>query len=132
MAQNTQALRGLSRIRNAARIVLGLFLGGILASCAGTKPALRREQSAPGLPVEAAFLPEEISGTFDRVIQKVKTNSGDIKKYFLQDDDSNILVLADLTEDGEAFEVRYDVGGAVPGAEDYRLDFTVTRKNTGA
>ncbi|MDR2404559.1 MAG: polysaccharide deacetylase family protein [Spirochaetaceae bacterium] len=118
--QSNPALRGLFR-------VLALFLGGILASCAGLRPVTQQDTPAP----PESIAPEIIPGPLERVIKRIKANSVDINKYFLQDDDSNIHVLADLSEDDETFTVRYDVAGAVPIEGGYRLHFTVEQKDVG-
>ncbi|MDR3146215.1 MAG: polysaccharide deacetylase family protein [Treponema sp.] len=123
--RNNPALEGLFRI-------LALFLGGILVSCAGLRPATQRDVPAPPETVSPEAVPAEVSSeAFERVMQRIKANSGDIDKYFLQDDDSNIRVMADLSEGDEAFTVRYDVAGAVPAEGGYRLNFTAEHKETG-
>lgn len=115
---------------NLFRLLLTLFLGGILASCAGLKPAARQDGAAV-VPEPSPVQVELPSGVFDRAIQRVKANAGDIGKYFFQDDESNIFVLADLTEAGETFTVRYDVAGVISVEGGYRLNFTLEQKTTG-
>jgi hypothetical protein len=114
-----------------------------LAACA-SRPAPRLEEpvhEAPpeNLPKDRPFF-EEISSAMDRVVQRVKGNGGDIKKYFLLDGDYHIIVKADIpgpgsdgNRDGIEFEVVYDLENALP-LDGFRLGigFWVEEKSTGA
>ncbi|MDR3171366.1 MAG: polysaccharide deacetylase family protein [Treponema sp.] len=106
--------------------VLGLALicAAALASCAGNRPVLRAEPVPHGPPADTGAepvpqsaptgvpeSPESVKAMY-AVIQRVKQNSPEIKKYFLLDEDSNIIVKADLTEGGDEFEVMYDLKNA--------------------
>jgi hypothetical protein len=94
-----------------------LPLLAFLAACAGW-PALRVEEPVH-LPENIPF-PEEFYSAMDLVIQQVKQNGDDIKKYFLLDGDYHIIIKADISGSGSAggnraeFEVVYDLENALP------------------
>ncbi|MDR3334645.1 MAG: polysaccharide deacetylase family protein [Treponema sp.] len=117
--------------------VLGLALicSAALASCAGNRPVLRAEPVPQGPPDTGAVggapeRPESVEA-IQAVIQRVKQNSPEIKKYFLLDEDSNIIVKADLTEGEDEFEVVYDLKNARSrSGVKVEVDFAVANKRT--
>jgi peptidoglycan/xylan/chitin deacetylase (PgdA/CDA1 family) len=73
------------------------------------------------------------------IIQRVKQNAPEINKYVFLDEQSNIMVKADLTMEGtdtvgtsEDFEVVYDLQHAAPlDKSRLQVGFAVTNKQTG-
>ncbi|GHV62508.1 hypothetical protein AGMMS49587_09550 [Spirochaetia bacterium] len=119
-----------------------LPLLAFLAACT-SRPALRLEEpvhEAPSKDLSKDLsrdrpFPEEISSAMDLVIQRVKGNGGDIKKYFLLDGDYHIMVKADISNGGSGaeFEVVYDLENALPlGGSQLDIGFWVEEKSTGA
>ncbi|MDR3166594.1 MAG: polysaccharide deacetylase family protein [Treponema sp.] len=109
-----------------------MFLSFLLAGCAGQKAAVLKPEP---LPVVRASLPprEEPRSPFDRVMQIVSGDSGNLAKYFVPDEESYIVVKADIRlEDGEDFEVSYDLARAFPLENgQFRVGFTAEEKRTG-
>ena len=77
------------------------------------------------LPEETVLvMPESLSGVEgisfkEKIIQRIKQNDSDIQKFFVVDNDRNIIVKADFigqNEDGfdEAFQVVYDLRNVIP------------------
>jgi len=111
-----------------------LFLFLVLMSCA-TGRAARISQSA----IEA-----QRESQMESAISRIKQNSQDIEKYYVLDDNKEIVVKAELseTQQGPAgsshFEVIYDVknmeanvSSAGNTAGNYTVPFTVTLTETG-
>jgi peptidoglycan/xylan/chitin deacetylase (PgdA/CDA1 family) len=104
----------------------------LLASCTAG-PAVREDYE--DMPPEPENPPsEEVYSEMDLLIKRVKQNGENIKKYFVLDEDSNIIVKAGF-EDAPGFEVVYDLENAVkeensppPGL---RVNFTVTQMPAG-
>ena len=87
---------------------LGCFLTiWFLVSCTSQAAKIR----------EPVLRPEVVESMMEHIISQVKQNTGDIKKYFILDENKEIIVKADLTETaakkrrGETchFEVIYDL-----------------------
>jgi peptidoglycan/xylan/chitin deacetylase (PgdA/CDA1 family) len=101
---------------------------GFLVSCAsrplaiiGTPPQL--EALGPKLTVK----PKSIRA-IDEIIQTVKNNSGDIEKYFVLNEESDIIVKADINN----FEVMYDLQSArLLDDSCFAVSFSVEEKDTG-
>jgi hypothetical protein len=91
----------------------------LLVSCTAG-PAVREEYED--------IFPEQVYSEMDLIAARVKQNGGDLKKYFVLDENSNIIVKAGFA-DAPGFEVVYDLEGAeednspLPGL---RVNFTVT------
>ena len=67
----------------------------------------------------------------ERVIQQVKQNGPDIAKYFILNDEGNIIVKADLQDDSGYFEVVYDLDEAeLLEDSSYAVRFTVREKGS--
>jgi peptidoglycan/xylan/chitin deacetylase (PgdA/CDA1 family) len=111
------------------RILMFLLLPFILGSCAGQKAAVRVE---PG-PEAASLPPGGALNRFDQVMLRVTRDSDGLTKYFVPDEAAYIAVNADIRfEDGEDFEVRYDLAQARPdGNGRFLVNFTVEEKKTG-
>jgi hypothetical protein len=91
----------------------------LLASCTAG-PAVRENYGG--------MSPEQVYLEIDLIAARVKENGGDVKKYFVLDENSGIIVKAGFA-DAPGFEVVYDLEGAeeekfpLPGL---RVNFTVT------
>ncbi|GHV53304.1 hypothetical protein AGMMS49579_11850 [Spirochaetia bacterium] len=115
-----------------------LSLLAFLAACT-SRPALRVEEPIPEAPPENIPedfpFPEETYTAMDLVIQRVKRNGGDIKKYFLLDGDYHIIIKADIPgsdDSGAEFEVVYDLENALPlDGSRLTVDFLAEEKSTG-
>jgi peptidoglycan/xylan/chitin deacetylase (PgdA/CDA1 family) len=112
----------------AAVAFCALFFSGLLISCASRPSAL----TGPVLDDEPAetFEDEEKAAIelIDEIIQRIKTNSRDIGKYFFLNEDSDIVVKADIDD----FEVFYDLRNARPlDGSRFVVDFSVEHKGTG-
>ena len=73
----------------------------------------------------------------ETAVQRIKQNSADIKKYFNLDDKKEIILKAELTEQGEHFEVIYDMKRTEPGnpsdpAGGFLIPFSVESNKSGA
>jgi hypothetical protein len=95
----------------------GLFLASALLSCASrpTVPPVSPEpEKQPG--------PVRILRPIEELARRVKNNDPALTKYFLQDEDSTIQVMAD----SGAFHIAYDLRNArpLPGGR-WEVDFSV-------
>ena len=107
-------------------VIVILPLGLILNACAG-RPRSRVEMGVPGL---STALPVENALAYERLTQRVKQNGKDIKKYFILDEDGQILIKADLQDETGAYEVSYKLDSAeiLPDSS-YRVNFNIGRRN---
>jgi hypothetical protein len=107
--------------RSGLLTALPLVVLILLLSCTAG-PAVR--EGYEGIP------PEQVYAEMALIAGKVKQNGGDIKKYFIQDENSNIIVKAGFAGAPD-YEVVYDLEDArreknspLPGG--LRVNFTVT------
>lgn len=111
-------------------LLLALLI--LLASCT-TRPAVGEEHQ--DMPRDAGNPPlEQVYSEMDLIVEKVKQNGENIKKYFVTDENSNIIVKAGFG-DAPDFEIVYDLENAAkednsspPGL---RVHFTVTQISSG-
>jgi hypothetical protein len=90
-----------------------------------------------GPAVRDGVSPEQIYSQLDVLVERIKQNGETVKKYFILDENSNIVVKAGF-EDAPAFEVVYDLEDAA-GEENFsyplpaglRVNFTVTHIPSG-
>jgi peptidoglycan/xylan/chitin deacetylase (PgdA/CDA1 family) len=115
-------MRSFERRPAVLPVVLAGFISYILVSCTA------------GPAVRDSVFPEEIYSEMGLLIERVKQNSETVKKYFILDENSNIIVKAAF-EDAPSFEVVYDLEDAeeeenspLPGL---RVNFTVTQISSG-
>jgi peptidoglycan/xylan/chitin deacetylase (PgdA/CDA1 family) len=111
----------------------------ILAACAGQKAAVVTETAQPEYSHPVNTLSPEFFARFEEVLGIVERNSGELKKYFILDGESNIIVKADvILQSGEEkedviFEVLYDLDRALPlGDALFKINFSVEEKETGS
>ncbi|MDR1353913.1 MAG: polysaccharide deacetylase family protein [Treponema sp.] len=105
-----------------------------LCSCAGLSRARRGEAD---LPPEGDLPPEFPLSAAERAAAKVKADSPELRKYFrLEDADSpdssggtGILVLGEVREGDQEFDVRYDLSGAPDSQNRMKIGFTLHDKN---
>ena len=100
---------------------LYVFLLIVLTSCASNKVVEQRRTPEISLPQEVNTQPET---TFERLplpkeysflesaIVRIKRNDPAIKKYFVREDDGNIIIKADINERNVTFYVIYDLKNA--------------------
>jgi peptidoglycan/xylan/chitin deacetylase (PgdA/CDA1 family) len=103
-----------------------------LASC--TASSVVREDYEDMPPAPESPPPEQVDSEMDVLIKRVKQNGENVKKYFVLDEDSHIIVKAGF-EDTPGFEVVYDLENAaqeedspLPGL---RINFTLTQISAG-
>jgi hypothetical protein len=95
--------------------------------------AVPEEQTplAAGTPGRAPAVPPE-RPQMDRVIERVKMNSG-IEKHFALGENSTVTVSARIEDGSDVFEAVYDLGNArFMGQERMQVDFSLTDTKTGA
>jgi hypothetical protein len=111
-----------------------------LSSCAGLSGAHRSEPedlSREAVVIKADLTPEYPTSALERAAAKVKTDSPELRKYFRLEDEltpdspgkTGILVLGEIREGDEEFDVRYDLSEAPNGRNQMRIGFTMHDKN---
>jgi hypothetical protein len=105
-----------------------IIVPALLVSCASRPWAITEVPPEPKAAGPGAALESKTIRAIDEVIQNVKNNLGDIRKYFFLDEESDIIVKADI----DNFEVIYDLRNAQP-LDDFCLavSFSVEDKGTG-
>jgi peptidoglycan/xylan/chitin deacetylase (PgdA/CDA1 family) len=107
-----------------ALIMSMAFTSGAFLSCASQVPQVRVEAS----PARIEVFPEVPETLIDRVVRKVKEQSGDIGKYVFVDSGSPITVKADI----EGCTVVYDLENIRPrGETGFWVDFLVEDAESG-
>jgi peptidoglycan/xylan/chitin deacetylase (PgdA/CDA1 family) len=114
----------------AAAFFVFLF-PGILVSCA-SRPSARtgltsKLETGPEDRPEEAFEAEDFT-PMDQILRRIKANSRDIGKYFFLNEDTDIIVKADI----DNFEVLYNLRNIRPlDGSRFAVDFSVENKDTG-
>ena len=110
-------------------IYLLLLLAVVLNACASRPPPIPQKRTAANsssLPVEIQPSPAEL------LIRRIQQNKEDIRKYFIIDEDKNIIVKADLQDPAGEFEVIYHLDKAAPVTDSgYEILFSARNKETG-
>lgn len=109
---------------------LSLILIFLLSACAG-RPRTRITEEVPEY--SPLSPPEGVLMVPENLLQRIKQNGRDINKYFLLDDDGNIMVKADIKDQGTDYELSYDLEGAASsGPSAYVVPFIIRKKDTTA
>ncbi|MDR2111152.1 MAG: hypothetical protein LBP32_07575, partial [Spirochaetaceae bacterium] len=108
-----------------------LTLSGTFLSCAGSPPpvvtVVPPDAAEEKPPVQDLRRLPQLS-PIDEVVNRVKNNSGDIKKYFLADSDT-ITVRGGL----DGFTVAYDLENLLPLSDtQFEVDFLVEETGSGS
>jgi peptidoglycan/xylan/chitin deacetylase (PgdA/CDA1 family) len=95
------------------------------------KPVLETERPARG-DFPAVSAPEAPARGIDRVRERIKADTDDIRKYFVLDEDGRIIVKADIRDRDDEFEATYDLGDrAWNGDSPLRVRFFLEDTGTG-
>jgi peptidoglycan/xylan/chitin deacetylase (PgdA/CDA1 family) len=120
--------------RNLPVLTAGFILAwGIFSSCATRPPVITPEEEIPRH-IEYTEIPEypRRLSPMDRITEKIKSNTPDLKKYFYADPDSGPGAGVDFEGEEGSFAVRYDLRNALPlDASRFRVGFSVEDKDTG-
>ncbi|MCL2270392.1 MAG: polysaccharide deacetylase family protein [Treponema sp.] len=112
--------------------VLALLLLGFLAAACASRPqpvAERAKEPPPRQPPAALPIPSHM----ELLVQRVKQNGTDITKYFILDNEGQILVRADLQNEIGEYEVNYDIESAEILADSaYSVRFYLREKGLSA
>ncbi|MDR2246097.1 MAG: polysaccharide deacetylase family protein [Treponema sp.] len=121
--------------RAFSRLLPVLLVSLFFFSCAESRLITRRDE--PGIRVaEEAPVIIAAPPAIDVVVQRVMREDPGIGKYFITDEDGQIIVKADIWEGDAGFEVRYDLEGPEdsedpPGGKSLRVGFSVEDTETG-
>ena len=100
---------------------LCLTLAAFLGACA----------SRPGPVTEMESLPVEVI-TVDHMIARIQRNGADMNRYFILDENGQIVIKADVQDNTGNFEVIYDLEGAQPSGDSvFTVPFSARNRETG-
>ena len=103
-------------MRRLSGLLLLLFSGLLMAACATSSEVVGR--TYPEMPQKMPQAPEispppPVQETDPQeIVQQIKRNGNDIKKYFFLDENGQIHIKADLQHTSGKFEVSYDLDNA--------------------
>jgi peptidoglycan/xylan/chitin deacetylase (PgdA/CDA1 family) len=128
-------------MKDGSFFLFSLLPFGMLLSCA-SRPTAIPEAAAMTFPAGLSFQsppgafsapPEQPVDAFGLAVQKVKTHSPAVRRYFHLDDDSGITVRGALADDSGEYEVAYDLKNALPEeGGGYAVPFSVRDRRNGA
>jgi peptidoglycan/xylan/chitin deacetylase (PgdA/CDA1 family) len=112
-------------------ILLTAILSGACAS--RPRPVAKTVKEPPVILVPSLeALPRSFKKSFERALKKVKQNGKDIDKYFILDEEGQIIVKAGLRDGNADFEIIYDLENArVKGISAYEVGFSCLDKKSG-